>query len=93
MCPGHLPEDPKLVHDGHSRLYAIALSAGAGGTLVNEEQRGDIAELTRVSTPEANLRRIDAIFAAREQMLEFNVPPMLALESMMLALRVARRSA
>ncbi len=72
---------------------AIAMAAGAGGTLVNEEQRGDIAELTRVSTPEGHLRRIDAIFAAREQMLEFNVPPMLALESMMLALRVARRSA
>ncbi len=72
---------------------AIALAAGARGTLVNEEQRGDIAELTRVSTPEGHLRRIDAIFAAREQMLEFNVPPMLALESMMLALRVARRTA
>ncbi len=72
---------------------AIALAAGARGSLVNEEQRGDIAELTRVSTPEGHLRRIEAIFAAREQMLEFNVPPMLALESMMLALRVARRSA
>ena len=72
---------------------AIALTAGAGGPLINEEQRGDVAELTRISTPEGHLRRIDAIFAAREQMLEFNVPPMLALESMMLALRVARRSA
>ena len=55
--------------------------------------RGEIAALARVSTPEAHLRRIDAIFTAREQMLEFNVPPMLALESMMLALRVPRRSA
>ena len=29
------------------------------------------------------------MFEAREQMLEFNVPPLLALESMMVALRVA----
>ena len=34
--------------------------------------------------------RIEAVFEAREQMLEFNVPPLLALESMMVALRVAR---
>ncbi|MEZ5093250.1 DNA polymerase III subunit delta' [Nocardioides sp.] len=72
---------------------AIAVAAGAASALVNEEQRGEIAELTRISTPEGQLRRIDAIFAAREQMLEFNVPPMLALESMMLALRVPRRTA
>lgn len=71
---------------------AIALSVGAATGLVNEEMRGEIAELARVSTPEGHLRRIDAIFTAREQMLEFNVPPMLALESMMLALRVPRRS-
>ena len=38
--------------------------------------------------PEENLRRIDAVFEAREQMLEFNVPPMLALESLMMALKV-----
>jgi DNA polymerase-3 subunit delta' len=31
---------------------------------------------------------IDAIFTAREQMLEFNVPPQLALESMTVALRL-----
>ena len=37
-----------------------------------------------------NLRRIDAVFAAREQMLEFNVPPLLALESMTVALQVPR---
>ncbi|HEY0903209.1 MAG TPA: DNA polymerase III subunit delta', partial [Marmoricola sp.] len=54
--------------------------------LVNEEIRGDIALLARTSTPEAHLRRIAAIFEAREQMLEFNVQPMLALESMMVAL-------
>ncbi|HQR27140.1 MAG TPA: DNA polymerase III subunit delta' [Nocardioides sp.] len=72
---------------------ALLLAAGAPGPLVNEELRGEVAELVRSSSPEANLRRIDAVFAAREQMLEFNVPPLLALESMMLALRVPRRSA
>ncbi len=72
---------------------AIVLASGGTGALVNEENRADVAELARVSTPEGHLRRIDAIFTAREQMLEFNVPPMLALESMMLALRVPPRSA
>ncbi len=67
---------------------AITLATGAGGPLVNEEIRGDIAEITRSSTPELNLRRIAWIFDAREQMLEFNVPPALALEAMMLALKV-----
>jgi DNA polymerase-3 subunit delta' len=65
---------------------AIALAAGARTELVNEEIRGDVALLARVSPAETNLRRIAAIFEAREQMLEFNVQPMLALESMMLAL-------
>ncbi len=65
---------------------AIAVSVGASGALVNEELRADVELLARVSTPEAHLRRISAVFEAREQMLEFNVPPMLALESMMLAL-------
>ncbi len=72
---------------------AIMVAAGAqsgGGGLVNEEIRADIVELARVSPPESHLRRIDAIFTAREQMLEFNVTPLLALEAMMLALRVTR---
>ncbi len=65
---------------------AIAVSAGAPGPLVNEEIRGDIQRLADTGTPEGQLRRIAAIFEAREQMLEFNVQPALALESMMLAL-------
>ena len=67
---------------------AIALQTGAPGDLVNEELRAEISTLARRSTPEQNLRRIDAIFAAREKMLEFTVPPLLALESMMLSLRI-----
>ena len=65
---------------------AIAVSTRAAGALVNEEIRDDVELLASASTPEAHLRRIAAVFEAREQMLEFNVPPMLALESMMLAL-------
>jgi DNA polymerase-3 subunit delta' len=67
---------------------AIALSMGAPGLLVNEELRGDVASLARAATSEELLRMIDAIFTAREQMLEFNVPPQLALESMTVALRL-----
>ena len=71
---------------------AVTLGTGAGTGLVNEEMRHDLERLVRVTTPESNLRRIDAIFAAREQMLEFNVPVMLALESMMVALRLPEGS-
>ncbi len=67
---------------------ALAVQTGAPGALVNEEVRGMIDDLARRSTPEDNLRRIDAIFEAREQMLEFNATPLLALESMMVALRI-----
>ena len=67
---------------------AIALSVGAPGLLVNEELRGDVQVVARATSPEELLRMIDAIFTAREQMLEFNVPPQLALESMTVALRL-----
>lgn len=71
---------------------AIVLATGSGVELVNEELRGDLARLVRVTTPESNLARIDAIFAARAQMLEFNVPAALALESMMVSLRLPEGS-
>ena len=67
---------------------AIALSVGAPGLLVNEELRGDVQVVARAASAEELLRMIDAIFTAREQMLEFNVPPQLALESMTVALRL-----
>jgi DNA polymerase-3 subunit delta' len=67
---------------------AIALHTGADGALVNEEIRDQVADIARRSGPEQNLRRIDAIFAAREQMMEFNTTPLLALESMMVSLRI-----
>jgi len=71
---------------------AIAVSVGATGALVNEEIRGDIEKVAKTSTPELNLRRIGWIFEAREQMLEFNVPIALALDSMMVALKVPEGS-
>ena len=71
---------------------AIAVSAGAPGRLVNEEIRGDVDQIVRAGSPELNLRRIAWIFEAREQMLEFNVPVALALEAMMVALKVPEAS-
>ena len=71
---------------------AIALASRAPGQLVNEEIRPDVEEVVRTSTPELNLRRIAWVFEAREQMLEFNVTVALALESMMVALKVPEGS-
>jgi DNA polymerase-3 subunit delta' len=68
---------------------ALTLQLGAASDVVNEEIRPDVERLAATTTAEDNLRRIDAVFEAREQMLEFNVPPMLALESLMMALRVS----
>lgn len=67
---------------------ALTLQLGTGLALVNEELRVEVGALARASTAESNLQRIEAVFEAREQMLEFNVPPLLALESMMVALRL-----
>ena len=70
---------------------AIAVATGAPGVLVNEELRPDIDQVVGSSSPELNLRRIGWIFDTREQMLEFNVPVALALESLMVALKVPSR--
>lgn len=67
----------------------LVLQTGAGGHLVNEEQRSEVQELARRTTPEETLRRIDAVYEARRQMMEFNVPPLLALESMMVSLKIS----
>ena len=65
----------------------VQVQLGGRSALVNEEQRPQVEELARHTTPEDNLRRIDAVHQAREQMTEFNTPPLLAVESMMIALR------
>ena len=67
---------------------AIVLQTGATSELVNEELRPMVTDLAHRTTAEENLRRIDAVFVAREQMMEFNTPPLLALESMMVSLRI-----
>jgi DNA polymerase-3 subunit delta' len=66
----------------------LTLQLGAASELVNEEIRGDVVALAHASGPAATLTRIEAVFEAREQMLEFNVPPLLALESLMVALQI-----
>ena len=70
----------------------ITVGMNSGAVLVNEELRTEVEQVARASSPEQNLRRIDAIFAAREQMLEFNVPVALALESMMVGLMAPQQS-
>ncbi len=67
---------------------AIAVQTGAPGALVNEEMRAEVDQIARRSTPESNLRRIDAIFAARDQMMEYNANREMTLEAMMVSLRL-----
>lgn len=67
---------------------AVALQVRAPGALVNEELRAEVEDVARRSTPEENLRRIDAIFTAREQMMEFNAHRLGALEAMMVNLKI-----
>ena len=67
---------------------ALALQLNTGSAIVNTELRDELQVLA-AQPPETNVRRIDAIFAAREQMLEFNVPVLLVLESLMIGLQLA----
>jgi DNA polymerase-3 subunit delta' len=67
----------------------LVVQTGAGGHLVNEEQRSEVEDLARRTTPEETLHRIHAVYEARRQMMEFNVPPLLALESMMVSLKTS----
>jgi DNA polymerase-3 subunit delta' len=71
----------------------LTLQLGAGVELVNEEVRGEVVALANASSPDHCLRCIEAVFEAREQMLEFNVAALLALESMMVALLVPEHAA
>ena len=71
---------------------AIAVAAGAPGELVNEEIRARRRADRRGPRRRAEPAPDRWIFDAREQMLEFNVPPALALESMMVALQVPEGS-
>ena len=64
----------------------LAVQFDAAVEIVNESARGDVESLARSSTPEDTVRRIGAVLACREAM-DANAHPLLAAESMMLALR------
>ncbi|MFI6514074.1 DNA polymerase III subunit delta' [Spirillospora sp. NPDC050679] len=64
----------------------LTLQLGAGSELVNTELAPELRSAAEDGTPEATLRRLDAIMHCREQ-LGANVNPLLAVEAMTLALR------
>ncbi|MGC5565150.1 DNA polymerase III subunit delta' [Streptomyces sp. FR-108] len=64
----------------------LALQFGTDLALANTEMRDALDRLARGSSPEATLRRIEAIAACREA-LDRNVAPLLAVEAMTMALR------
>jgi DNA polymerase-3 subunit delta' len=66
----------------------LALQLAGAAELVNADRYDELRRLADDAPAEVQLRRIDAVFTAREQMLEFNVPPLLALESLMVALQL-----
>lgn len=64
----------------------LAVQFGTELALANTEMRDTLDRLARGSSPEATLRRIEAIAACREA-LDRNVAPLLAVEAMTMALR------
>ncbi|HET8601793.1 MAG TPA: DNA polymerase III subunit delta' [Segeticoccus sp.] len=72
-------------------LYRDALvrHAGAPVALVNEDVSELVDRLARAMSPEQLLAAMDAIGTARER-IDANVPPLLALEAMMISLRLPR---
>lgn len=67
----------------------IVVQTGGGVDLVNDEMSGQVHQVARTSTPEDNLRRIDALRLAKVH-IEGNVTPQLAFESLMVTLRDPR---
>ncbi|RFU43494.1 DNA polymerase III subunit delta' [Actinomadura logoneensis] len=64
----------------------LTLQMGASSDLVNTELDPELRAAASNGTPESTLRRLDAIMACRER-LDANVNPLLAVESLTLALR------
>jgi len=64
----------------------LMLQVGAPVDLVNAEARPALERVAETTTPEATLRRIEAVLAARTA-VDANVAPLLAVEAMALALR------
>lgn len=64
----------------------LAIQFGSRIGLANEDVRDALDRIARASTPEATLRRIEAIVACRRA-LDRNVAPLLAVEAMTVSLR------
>jgi DNA polymerase-3 subunit delta' len=64
----------------------LALQLGAPARLANADTEDAVRRAAAESRPEQTLRRIEAVLACREA-LDRNVAPLLAVESMTLALR------
>ncbi|MFE3521564.1 DNA polymerase III subunit delta' [Streptomyces sp. NPDC059161] len=64
----------------------LALQLGTKAAIANEDVRDAVDRIAQSSGPERTLRRIESILACREA-LDRNVAPLLAVESMTLALR------
>ncbi|MEV7080145.1 DNA polymerase III subunit delta' [Streptomyces sp. NPDC093516] len=64
----------------------LALQLGSRVAIANADAEEALERLARGSTPEATLRRIEAISACRDA-LDRNVAPLLAVEAMTMALR------
>ena len=64
----------------------LQMQLGTGCVLVHGDLGEQSAQIARATTAEATLRRIDAVLACRAA-LDANVAPLLAVESMALALR------
>ncbi|MEU7100441.1 DNA polymerase III subunit delta' [Streptomyces longwoodensis] len=64
----------------------LALQLGSRVAIANADAQDALERLARASTPEATLRRIEAVAACRDA-LDRNVAPLLAVEAMTMALR------
>lgn len=63
----------------------LSVQTGSGAELINADLTPQITNLARRSTPEATLRKIQALLDCRTA-LEGNVAPLLAVESMLISL-------
>ena len=64
----------------------LVVQLGAASPLVNDEMRPQIERVAAESSPEDTLHRVDALERTRN-LLEANVAPLLAMESLTVALR------
>ena len=67
---------------------ALTLQLGASVELANAERADELGRYAAVTSPEATLRRLEAIMECRER-IDANANPLLAVEAMTLAIRAA----